>query len=371
MNSLRAKIEYYLEKIDVSFVALILILFILGLLNLISVTHNNPNLSHLWKTQTLWFSISLVAFLITSFIRPSTYSRFAYPLYIATNLLLVGVLLFGQVGMGAQRWLSIGPFRLQPSEFSKLSLILALAKWFSHYSPVKGLKTKDLLIPGLITLVPTLLIRAQPDLGTSLILVFIFGVLIFFRRLPLKPILTIVILAIVGGTTVYHFGGLKDYQKKRVLSFLNPEEYALGAGYNAIQSKIAIGSGQVWGKGYQKSTQASLKFLPENHTDFVFSVLSEEHGFLGAVIVIALFGFLIYRLLLQASLVMDLFASTVSVGIAALFFFHVFVNMGMVMGLLPVVGLPLPYMSYGGSSLLTFGLAIGIATSMSRTRGIF
>jgi len=219
-------------------------------------------------------------------------------------------------------------------------------------------------------LIPTVLIVLEPDLGTGLLLLLIFFIMAFFRKLKWKSLGIIALVGIISGAAMYQFG-LKEYQRNRIKTFINPTADAKGTGYNAIQSKIAIGSGKFLGKGFRKSSQASLNYLPENHTDFVFSIYNEEHGFFGSILLIGLYLFLFYRFIWLSMNVPKIFDSVVIIGLMSIFFWHTFINMGMVMGLLPVVGLPLPLMSYGGSSLLTFGICCGVATSISNSRNMF
>ena len=309
-------------------------------------------------------AFSLVLLILKTFLDTLT---FFYALIV---FLLVLVLVLGSTGMGAQRWLIIGPLRLQPSEIMKVSLILVLGRWFSNSGAHKEIGLKELIMPLIITLIPFILIVIEPDLGTGLLLLLILFVMAFYRRLKWKTIGALSIIALVSGVGMYQFG-LKNYQKRRISTFLNPTADARGSGYNAIQSKIAIGSGKFFGKGYKMSSQASLNYLPENHTDFVFSIFNEEHGFFGSLFLMSLFIILFYRFIWLASSVPRIFDSIVAIGLMSVLFWHTFINMGMVMGLMPIVGLPLPYMSYGGSSLMTFGICCGIATSISNSRNLF
>jgi len=358
-----------IKKYDFSFFGISTAIFLLGILYLYSATHATTE-SSIYTTQLMWYLFSLVIGFFVSLIQPKNFFRYAYFGYLACVVLLALVLVVGQKGMGAQRWILLGPFRLQPSELTKIGVVLALSRWFSLHEPDKEMNLKDLILPFVIAFIPTLLIVVEPDLGTGLLVILIFLVMAFYRRLNLKTITIIVIFGIISGGLMYQFG-LKDYQKKRVMTFIDPSADAKGSGYNAIQSKIAIGSGQFLGKGFKKSTQASLNYLPENHTDFAFSVFNEEHGFIGALFLISLYIILLWRYLWLSQSVSKIFDSIAAVGLMAIFFWHTFVNMGMVMGLMPVVGLPLPFVSYGGSALLTFGICNGIATSMSNSRNLF
>ena len=359
-----------IKKYDFTFFGISFIIFILGILNLYSITHTSEYMADIYKTQIMWYCLSLVVGIGVSFVPPKSLFQYAWVFYFISVGLLVLVLLLGHEGMGAKRWIVLGPFRLQPSEITKIALVLALARWFSKGGADKELDTKKFIFPAVIALIPVVLIAVEPDLGTGLLLFLMFLIIAFYRRLKWKTIGGLIILGLVGGFFMYNFG-LKQYQRDRIMTFFNPGQDSRGSGYNAIQSKIAIGSGQAMGKGFMKSSQASLQYLPENHTDFVFSIFSEEHGFLGSLFVIALYTILLFRFLWLADSVPRIFDSVVVVGLMSIFFLHIFVNMSMVMGMMPIVGLPLPYMSYGGSSLLSFGTCCGIATSISNSRSLF
>lgn len=364
------KVLDFLKRYDVSFFLTAGLIFLIGVLNLYSGTHADASMQSLYKRQIILFSVAMLGGVGISFIRPKTLFRYSYIIYLLANFLLILVLFVGDKGMGAQRWLVLGSVRIQPSELMKVSIILALARWYSTNDPHKPLGFKELIMPSILTLIPTFLIVIEPDLGTGLMVLLIFGVITFYRKLKWKTMFILCVLGIISGTTMYKFG-LKDYQKRRIVSFIDPTADVKGSGYNANQSKIAIGSGQFWGKGFKKSSQASLNYLPENHTDFVFSVFNEEHGFFGSVILILLYSVLFFRFIWLSTSVVTLFESIIAIGLMGVFFWHTFINMAMVTGLLPIVGLPLPLMSYGGSSLLTFGLCIGIATSISNSRNLF
>ncbi|MDA8792796.1 rod shape-determining protein RodA [Bacteriovoracaceae bacterium] len=369
---MRTEILAFLKKYDFSFFGGALAIFIIGVLNLYSATHTNPSVAfqNLYLDQILRFSVGCGLAFGISFIDSKTMFRFSYIFYIFNILLLMLVLVLGQKGMGAQRWLVFGPIRFQPSELMKLSLVMALARYYSRNNPEKIMEIKDLIIPGILTLIPTILIVIQPDLGTGLLLILIFSIITFYKRISYRAILILSVIALLAGSVMYTFG-LKDYQKRRISTFLNPQEDARGSGYNAIQSQIAIGSGRFLGKGFKKSSQASLQFLPENHTDFVFSIFNEEHGFFGSVVLISLYVILLSRFIWLSGSVLKFFDSVVVIGLMSIFFWHIFINMCMVMGLLPIVGLPLPFMSFGGSSIITYCLVIGIATSISNSRNLF
>lgn len=361
-----------IKRYDFTFIGISMAIFIMGVVNLYSATHASTigNMAELFKVQIFWYLISLGVSIAVSFVAPKNFYRYSYFFYLFMVFLLVLVLILGHKGMGAQRWILIGPFRLQPSELTKIAVILVCARWYSKVNPDKELGLKELIIPSILVLIPTVLVALEPDLGTGLLMLLIFIVISFYRKLKWKTIGILAIVGLISGGVLYKFG-LKEYQRKRISTFLNPGKDARGSGYNAIQSKIAIGSGKFLGKGFRKSSQASLNYLPENHTDFVFSIFNEEHGFFGSLFLLSLYIILLFRFLWLASSVPRFFDSIVAIGIMSLFFWHTFINMGMVMGLMPIVGLPLPFMSYGGSSLLTFGICNGIATSLSNSRNLF
>ncbi|RLA64117.1 MAG: rod shape-determining protein RodA [Epsilonproteobacteria bacterium] len=361
-----------IKKYDFSFFIITSAIFVVGILNLYSATHgsNSGVVSNLYQTQIFLFGFSLFIGFLISFLRPSTLARFSWPIYWVNIGLLLLVLFLGIQGMGAKRWILLGPFRLQPSEIMKISLILGLARFFTSKRYYSELNLKTLIIPSLFAFIPALLVIMQPDLGTGLVLLLIFFMVAFYVGLKWKTIMILGIIGLISGLGMYQFG-LKGYQKKRITAFLNPGMEPKGLGYNAIQSKIAIGSGKFFGKGFKNSTQASLNYLPENHTDFVFSIFNEEHGFFGSLFLIGLYLVLFFRFLWLAQSVTDVYDSIVVIGVMSIFFWHTIVNMGMVTGLLPIVGLPLPLMSYGGSSLLTFGICVGLATSISNAKTLF
>lgn len=360
----------HLKKYDFSFFIISIGIFFIGILNLYSATHASMAMSELYKVQLGWFFFSLIIGIGISFISTKNLYRYSYVLFFICLLLLVAVLFIGQQGMGAQRWLVVGPLRFQPSEIMKVALVLGLARWFAKRDPDRPLGFKELAIPLLIAGIPAGLVVMGPDLGTGFLILLLFFSIAFYRNLKWKTLGIIALLGLLSGTVMYQYG-LKDYQRNRIMAFLDPTADARGSGYNAIQSKIAVGSGQFFGKGFKNSSQASLNYLPENHTDFIFSVYNEEHGFFGAIFLISLYLLLLYRFLWLATSVNRIYDSIVVVGLMSIFFWHTAINMAMVMGLMPIVGLPLPMMSYGGSSLMTFMVCNGIATSMSNSRNLF
>lgn len=362
----------FLSKYDFSFFLIMAIIFLIGVFNLYSATHNETNLSlrNLYLSQILWFGVAVFIGFFVSIFNPKTFNKFSYVFYGGLMILLLLVLLFGKVGMGAKRWIDLGPLHIQPSELMKICLVMALSRWFTLHDPDYPLNIKSLIVPALITFIPAGLIIIQPDLGTGTLLILIFAFMAFYRKVSWKVIINLLILGIIASGVMYKYV-LKEYQRKRIEMFLNPYKDAKGSGYNAIQSEIAIGSGKILGKGFKKSTQASLSYLPENHTDFVFSIYNEEHGLVGSMLLIGLYLILLLKLLSLAKNVNSIYDSFLVIGITGIFFWHTFINMSMVGGLMPIVGIPLPMMSYGGSSLLTFGICIGLITSVSNSKNMF
>ena len=281
-------------------------------------------------------------------------------LFLVGILMLIAVILFGDVGKGAQRWLDLGPIRFQPSELMKLVLPMTVAWLFAHSNLPPSYRR--LFVGAMLIAFTAGLIVVQPDLGTSLLIAMSGLFVLFFAGLPWRVILGSMTVAVVSLPVVWHF--MHAYQKQRVLTFLDPETDPLGSGYHIIQSKIAIGSGGIEGKGFLGSTQAHLDFLPESTTDFIFSVLAEEFGLVGVIILLVLYILVIARGLYIASQAQDNFTRLIASSLMMTLFVYVFVNIGMVSGLLPVVGLPLPLMSYGGSALVTLMISFGILMSI-------
>jgi rod shape determining protein RodA len=322
------------------------------------------------KRQLFAIGAGFTAFFITAAFKTSFWRRWAYPIYAAGCVLLVLILIHGRVAGGAQRWLELGAFRMQPSEFMKIGLILALGRLFSsEYAPEGGYTLGKLWLPAIVIGIPSVLILVEPDLGTALCHILIGGSMMLIFGVRWKTLLTLAMLGLM--LAIPAWGMLKDYQKQRILTFLSPEDDPLGSGYHAIQSKIAVGSGALTGKGFMEGTQTQLRFLPEQTTDFIFSVLAEEWGFVGSISALALYGFLIAHLFGIGIRSSDRFASFVSFGIGIFIFWHVLVNIGMVVGILPVVGLTLPLLSYGGSSMVAFMAGLGIVVGISSRRFMF
>jgi rod shape determining protein RodA len=321
--------------------------------------------SQAFLKQVIFLAAGFCVFVGAALIPTRWMYRLAYPMYIICVLMLVGVLLFGTIANGSQRWFSLGPLKFQPSEIMKLATVLTMARLLSCYPHEgQGYRLKQLWWPGVVLMIPAALILKQPDLGTGLAVAGIGGAMIFFVGVHWRAL-----LLLVGGGVGMLFPAwqwvLKPYQRRRILTLFNPDDDPLGSGYHIIQSKIAVGSGSVFGKGFMKGTQTQLEFLPEHTTDFVFSVLAEEWGFFGCAVVLSLYLFCLYRIIHFVAKKKDLFSALVILGIGAMLFFHVLVNIGMVIGILPVVGIPLPLFSYGGSSVLSFMLALGLVLGLS------
>ena len=309
--------------------------------------------------------VSFVIMWIFANIPPQTLMRFAIPIYSFGVALLLAVAAFGMVKKGARRWLNVGT-PIQPSEIMKIATPLMLAWYFQKREG--ALRLKDFIVATVILLIPTCLIAKQPDLGTALLVVAAGFAVIFLAGLSWKILISLItFVAIVTPTVVWPYM-LHDYQRDRVLTMLDPTRDPLGKGFHIIQSTIAVGSGGLHGKGWLKGTQAHLEFIPERTTDFIFAVFSEEFGFIGNLVLVSLYFLLILRCLMIAANAPTLFARLMAGSVTMIFFTYAFVNMGMVSGILPVVGVPLPFLSYGGTALVTLGMGAGIMMSVQRNR---
>jgi len=347
-----------------------IIILTIGIVNLASATSVEDKSLGLWKNQIISLGLGAVITLILLFPHYSFLSRLAYFVYMGNMGLLLAVLAIGRSSLGAKRWISFGGFSLQPSELMKLSMVIFLAKFFENKNTTGGMKIKDLILPTIFVLIPVALIVVQPDLGTAMIIMLVYGSMLLFLRLHPKLLLALVVAGAISLPLVYNYG-LKPYQRQRIVTFVDPMSDPKGAGYNSIQSMIAVGSGQIWGKGYKKGTQAHLNFLPEHHTDFIFSVFSEEWGFVGCSVLLLCYALFLMSGLSVAYQSNDKFASLLAFGITSIFFWHTFVNMGMVMGMLPIVGVPLPFLSYGGSALLTAMTGVAILVNIANKKYMF
>lgn len=346
--------------IDGWLLAGLLVLMTIGLFTIYSASGQDMELI---KRQVTRLAIALAAMFALAQVPVLFYRNISPFVYGIGIVLLIAVLAIGVTGKGAQRWLDLGVFRFQPSEILKLFVPMTVAWYISKYSMPPSFKR--LMVALLIVFIPTILIARQPDLGTSL-LIASSGIFALFLAGMSWRIIAMFGVLIGGFTPIMWLFLMKAYQKQRVTTFLNPESDPLGAGYHIIQSKIAIGSGGMTGKGWLQGSQSQLEFLPERHTDFIFAVFSEEFGFLGVIGLLLVYGFIVGRGLIIASRCQFLFSKLLAGSITLTFFVYVFVNMGMVSGLLPVVGVPLPLVSYGGTSMVTlmagFGLLMAIST---------
>ena len=343
---------------------------ILGVVIIYSANHGRPEafFRGLYIKQIYWIGYGLVAMLIALALDYRWFSRYAYLIYFFTLLALAYVLVSGVVVLGSRRWIHIGSISIQVSEFAKVSLIIALAKYFETGKMSGPYKLKDLFIPALMTGVLGGLIVTQPDLGTTMMIFFIFLVFVVAIEMETMTLIKLFSSGLLLAPAIWFY--LKDYQKSRLLTLFNPELDPLGAGYHSIQSKIAIGSGGFWGKGLLAGTQSRLNFLPEKHTDFIFSVFAEETGFFGVAVLLSLFLFVILKGLNIAFRAVDRFGFFLSLGLISSIAFYIIFNVGMTIGLFPITGIPLPLMSYGGSSLITNFFAIGLLLNVEMRRTI-
>lgn len=371
------------QKIDYNLILLILALNFIGLINLYSATHgpNNSevelnlllfklNVNRVFMAQVAFLLFGWLIYFVITLLDYHFLLRLAYPLYAVNLFLLILVLAIGKISMGGQRWLDLGFFRFQPSETMKLVMVFALARYFHNHSRPGGFALGDLIVPGLMILIPTVIIIKQPDLGTGMLVTLVSTSILLFVGVQRKVLIGAAIIATLALPIAWKFV-LHDYQKNRIFTFLDPNRDPRGAGYNSIQSKIAVGSGRIFGKGFQKGTQSQLEFLPERHTDFIFSVLSEEHGFIGSITTLSLFSLLFLMAVRISTQANDKFGALLVIGAMSILFWHMFINIGMTSGLLPIVGIPLPLISYGGSSLLTTMMGLGVVSSISLRRFLF
>jgi rod shape determining protein RodA len=326
----------------------------------------NGNIQPWAGKQTIRFAIALLAMIATSLLKLNYWFKISYWIYLFTLLLIVAVDLRGFVGMGAQRWIDLGVIQLQPSELMSVTLVLALARYFHRLDEDHIHKLRYLIVPTLMILVPAVLVLKQPDLGTALVLLMSGAALLFIAGVRLWVFGVVGVLTASLLPVVWRF--LRDYQKNRIYTFLNPDSDPLGAGYHILQSKIALGSGGLFGKGFLLGTQSHLSFLPEKQTDFIFTTLAEEFGLFGGLVLIGLYTAMIIYACAIALRSRNHFGRLLGFGIVVNFFLYVFINIAMVTGLIPVVGVPLPLVSYGGTAMLTvmFGFGLVMAVYVDR-----
>lgn len=348
--------------IDLPLLLVLLLLAGVGLIALYSASEQN--MDQVWR-QVIRLSVAFTLMITVAQLRPETIQHWSPWLYGLALILLIAVLVLGVIGKGAQRWLNFGLFTFQPSELMKLALPMLIAWYFAdHEIPPRPLRIALALI---MLLVPTLLVAKQPDLGTALVLATSGFLVLFLAGLRWRSIIISCTLLVPVAWVVWQYG-MHDYQRNRVLTFLNPEIDPLGAGYHIIQSTIAIGSGGMYGKGWLNGTQSHLDFLPERKTDFIFPVFSEEFGFIGSMLLLSIYAAIIARGLTIALQAQDTYSRLLAGSITLTFFIYVFINIGMVSGLLPVVGIPLPLVSYGGTSMVTLLTGFGILMSIQTHR---
>ena len=344
---------------------------LIGVATIYSANYNmaEEHAGALPSRQLIWLGLGLVAMFTAVAFDYHYIDRIAYPFYALMLALLVLVLFIGHSGGGSQRWINLGFFRLQPSEPAKVAIVLLMAKYFQDPEPARGYQLRDLWAVFALVGPLVVLTLVQPDLGTAIILGIVFISMILMGGLRLRSFLYLVAAGLAFLPIGWHF--LKPYQRGRILTFLDPDRDPLGAGYHVIQSKIAIGSGRMFGKGYLHGTQNRLDFLPAQHTDFIFAVFSEEWGFVGCLVLLLLYFVLIVYALRLIERAKDRFGALLIFGMLAIFFWHVVINLAMVTGVMPVVGVPLPLFSYGGSSLASMMFAIGVMINVSMRRYIF
>lgn len=347
-------------NLNLTYFFFIFLLAVIGVLMLYSAANGD------WRVWALKhavrFALGATVMLVLTLTDIKVFLHYAYYFYLASLLLLIVVEIAGHTGMGATRWINLGFMKLQPSELMKIALVLALAKYF-HSTTLQNIETVSGIVPPLLmALIPAALIMLQPDLGTALMLLFTTGVILFVVGVQLSKFVAVGVGALAMMPVAWHF--LHDYQRQRVLTFLNPERDPLGAGYHIMQSKIALGSGGVFGKGFLNGTQSHLNFLPEKHTDFIFTMLSEEFGIIGALLIVIInFLILVYSYSF-AFKTTSYFGKLVIIGLSTNYFLYIFINISMVLGLIPVVGVPLPMISYGGTVMLSVLASFGIVMAM-------
>jgi rod shape determining protein RodA len=361
-----------LQNFDWILLLLLILIAGISIANLYSATAaiRDTGGSQIFMKQIYWYIIGFSVLLLMTTFDYHLLERLAFPAYLLTLGLLVLVLLKGEVRSGSQRWLEFGGISFQVSEVAKIVLVLTLAKYFGEQGMDRASRLRDLWQPFLLIVFPCVLVGIEPDLGTALLLAIVSFSIILFTKVH-RNSLMILFTAFLSAAPLMWFFLFEEYQQRRILSFLSPNADPLGASYHVNQSKIAIGSGLFWGRGYLEGTQTRLHFLPEQHTDFIFSVLAEEWGFVGGVILLSLYLLLILWGINIAKNSMDRFGSIVALGIIALVFWQLFINVGMITGLLPVVGIPLVLLSYGGSSIVVTMAGMGLLMNISMRRFMF
>lgn len=362
----------FTENFNWALFGVTIVLAVIGLINLYSAVYfwgEGGSLSLFWS-QLLWTIVGLLLMGFVSLIDYRIFQRAAIPIYTIFCLLLLLAILVGKAVRGTQGWLQIGPFSLQPTEFAKIAYILVAARFFADNPNPDGYSLADLWKPGLFMLIPFVLIVLQGDMGSSLFLILIFFSISMFAKIRRSTFIACALVAVVASAGIYAFA-LKDYQRSRIFTFMHPEADIRGSGYHLMQSKIAVGSGMIFGKGYLRGNINKLRYLPERHTDFVFPVFAEEWGFAGCIVVLGLYAALLMMGIEIGAHSRDRFGSFVAIGIVSLLFWQLVVNLGGVLGLMPLTGVTLPLMSYGGSSMIAILASLGLLFSIHIRRFIF
>ncbi|HTR60779.1 MAG TPA: rod shape-determining protein RodA [Candidatus Binataceae bacterium] len=343
----------------------------IGLLSVISASYRGPHkpIDPLVIRQLIWIATGIVAMLAVIVFDYRALATYSYVFYAIAIALLVAVQVMGHSTGGSRRWINLGFFHLEPSELAKLAVVLVMVRYFREEPPKGGWSLRQMIIPAALLGIPVALVLKQPDLGTGLVLILITITLIFVSGLSARTMIVLGLAALCVMPLGWHF--LKPYQRQRLVSFVNPQADPLGSGYHIIQSEIAIGSGGAWGKGFLNGTQARLNFLPEQSTDFIFAVFAEEFGMAGSVLLLTLYAILIARGAWIARHTRDRFGALLAIGLIAIVFWQVAINIGMATGMLPVVGITLPLVSYGGSSLIAMMMAMGLLISINIRRYFF
>ena len=362
------KILSYLKQFDWFLFLTSLFLVGVGMAAILSTTWGNENLTVILNKQIIAATIGIVFVFLLTFFNYQTLANYSYVIYVITLLVLIAVLIFGQEIRGTKGWFNFGFFQFQPAELAKVALLIILSKYFSGISG-KPSRIQYILISGIITLIPIGLVMIQPDLGSALILLSLWIFMLLTSGIKKEYVAGLVAIGFFVIWLAWSFL-LVPYQKERILTFVNPMSDPLGAGYHMIQSKIAVGSGQFLGRGLGHGTQSQLNFLPDQHTDFIFAVIAEELGFIGASLLLFLLIFLLFRIIKIAKKARNEFGLMLALGSCFLFLTQILINVGMNVGILPVAGVPLPFVSYGGSALIFSLVVIGILESVVVRRSV-
>jgi rod shape determining protein RodA len=368
MAALDRRIIYHF---DWTLFSLALALCGVGVLSVISATWGGKHhgIDPLVMRQLVWVGVGAALMTTAALIDYRALGTYAYAFYALAVALLIVVAVAGHSTGGSRRWINLGILNLEPSEIAKIAVVLVMVRYLREDPPKGGWNLLHMIVPALLLAVPAVLVLKQTDLGTALILILITGTLIFVGGLNWRMLMVLMLGAVLAAPVGWHF--LKPYQRGRLVSFLNPQSDPLGSGYHIIQSEIAIGSGGAWGKGFLNGTQARLNFLPEQTTDFIFAVFAEEFGFFGSIVLLGLYSALIARGAWIARHARDRFGALLAIGFTGVVFWQVAINIGMATGMLPVVGITLPLVSYGGSSLIAMMAAMGVLISINTRRYLF